>query len=205
MPDGITAQSPFAGLLVPGTQFTAAGTAGIAIQERRNVVQLQLIARKGKSAVLANKLAGLLGQRQTIAPLAGAANDGLFVCATGPLEYWAFAERRTPASVVRSLEKTIETEASLFDQSAGRCTLRLSGDKALHVLAKGTSLDLHPQSLPIRGAAHTVIEHIPALVARRNDLAWHDISVPCSYALSLATWLLEAARDVGYTIEDPAS
>ncbi len=149
------------------------------------MTQFQVIARKGKSIAFGRKLA----------PLEGVEADGLFICASGPGEYWVFAEKLCACDVETVLGKELGETASLFDQSHGRIVLRIEGPCAADVLAKGTALDFHPTAFPAQGAAHTVIEHIPALVAQRTGLGCYDISVSRSYGLSFITWLTEAGRE----------
>lgn len=156
------------------------------------MTQFQVIVRKGKSTAFGRKLA----------PLEGAEVGGLFICATGPDEYWVMAVKQGASDVETRLLKQFGETASLFDQSHGRAVLRIEGPCAADVLAKGSSLDL--DTIPASGAVHTVIEHIPVLVAWRAGFAGVDISIPRSFAGSFATWLAEAAlefTDTGGTSE----
>jgi len=167
----------------------------ISIHERPGVTQLQLVARNGKTAELAANISRFLARKTALAPSEGAANKGLFICATGPREYWVFTQTQNPSEAIEVLSKIIGSSASLFDQSQGKYVVRLAGKHVSGILAKGTALDLHRDAFPALGASHTVIEHIPALVARYAD--YHEISVPRSYANSFITWLREAAREYG--------
>ena len=191
-------QSPLAGLMEPGTY--GGGEPGVAIEERRDVAQLQLVARNGKTEILAKRLARFLGRKKPLGALEGAENKGLFICTVGPRETWVFAEDLTPADALQSLSKAAGDSASIFDQSEGRVMLHLAGEKAADILAKGSALDFHGPGFPATGAAYTVIEHIPVLVAKRSDADAYDISVPRSYAVSFLVWLRGAARDSGYVI-----
>jgi heterotetrameric sarcosine oxidase gamma subunit len=189
--DTIAALSRLAGLLEPGA-LTASEPGGLAVEERRSVVQLQLIARSGQTAPLAASIATLLGRSAALAPLEGDGTEELFISATGPLEYWALAEGPRTADAVERVKAVSSGCASLFDHSHGRFVVRLSGTKAQTLLAKGTALDLRQPPFPARGAAHTAIAHMPALVIRREP-AVYDISGAGSYAGSFVAWLKEAA------------
>ncbi len=191
-------------LLKPGEYRRAGGGAsGLVIQERPNVTQLQVIARKDRGASLARRLSALLGARKALAPLEGAAADGVRGYATGPLEYWVFSETHGAQALERRLADELGDTASLFDQSHARFVVRISGDGATGLLAKGTALDLDGGAFPAEGASHTMIEHIPALVVRRAVPACYDLSVPRSYAGSYVAWLAEAALEFGYSVETP--
>ncbi len=136
-------------------------------------------------------------------PLEGAAADGVRIYATGPLEYWVFSETHGAQALDRRLADALGDTASLFDQSHARFVVRISGNDATGLLAKGTPLDLDAGAFPAEGASHTMIEHIPALVRRRAVPACYDLSVPRSYAGSCVAWLAEAARGFGYAVETP--
>ena len=203
MSEVLTPSSPLSQLMAHGTHATAGGATGVSISEPRAVAQIQVISRKGKAAEAARSISTFLGRKDVLAPSEGAERNNLLICATGPLEHWVFAEGRGPSDAMNELHGIAGASASLFDQSAGRCVIRLAGSHAADVLAKGTSLDLQSEALRAPGASHSVIEHIPALVVRRGDPACYDISVPRSYAGSFIAWLGEAALEYGYVFEQP--
>ena len=188
MVEQIARQSALEGLLKPET---SGASDGVRIEELSDVTQRQLFARNGQIDALAKRVAGFLKQKKPLGPLQGGERGGVFVCAVGPREYWVVAQGRSAAKTVQELEKAVNSLASVFDQSDGRFVVRLSGPGAVDVLARGTSLDLHDPSLTNQWGAHTLIEHIPALVLRREseDVAVFDVSVPRSYAGSFVAWL----------------
>ncbi len=196
-------QSALDHLLKPGQYPRTGGESSLVIQERPNVTQLQVIARKNQGASLARQLSALLGVGKALAPLEGAEADGVHVYATGPMEYWVFSETHGAQALERRLSDELGDTASLFDQSHARFVVRLSGDGATGLLAKGTPLDLDAGAFPAQWASHTMIEHIPALVARRALPVCYDLSVPHSYAGSFLAWLAEAALGFGYAVETP--
>lgn len=200
MSDTVAKHSPFGRMLEPGTHFAAGGAHDVIIQERQEVTQLQLIARRNKAAQAAKSLARFLGRKNALATIEGAEGNDMFICATGPQEHWIFSEGLSASDAIVELDNIIGAYASLFDQSAGRCVIQLAGKNAVNVLAKGTSLDLHRELFPAQGAIHTVIDHIPVLVAQRTDPICYDVSLPRSYADSFITWLLQGAREYGYVI-----
>lgn len=201
MSETIQPRSPLEGLLRPGVHAAAGSRAGLTIEERHDVAQFQLVARNGKTAELAQRVSRLVGVKGPLAPLVGAESQGLYIAATGPRDYWVLAENETAQAARKALGGLAKNGASLFDHSHGRFIVRLTGPDAVAVLARGTPLDLHPSGFPETGASHTVIAHIPALVARRGNPVCYDVSVARSYAGSFAAWLQEAARDFGYAIK----
>ena len=133
----------------------------------------------------------------------GGLSRTVLVCATGPLEYWVFSETHSAQALERRLADELGDTASLFDQSHARFVVRISGDDATRLLAKGTPLDLEAGALPAHGASHSMIEHIPALVARCAIPVYYELSVPRSYAGSYVAWLAEAALEYGYVVDAP--
>ena len=149
-------------LLKPGQSPRAGdGAAGLVIQEQPNVAQIQIIARKGQSASLARRLSSFLGIRKDITPLEGANNDSIHIYATGPTEYWVFSAKYNASALEKRFADVLGDAASLFDQTQGRFVVRISGDDATHLLAKGTPLDLDegafscPWSEPYHGRTYS--------------------------------------------------
>ncbi len=168
MADKPTPQSPLKRHSQPAPQ------PGLSVEEVPGMTQVQVILRKHKGP----------------GPLEGLAKDGVSICTTGPGEFWAFSEQHDTHGTEKRLGKVLGESASLFDQSHGRLVLRIEGPGALEVLARGTPLDL--AKMPAASATHTVIEHIPVLIARHRTTGRYDISVPRSYAVSFIAWLAEA-------------
>lgn len=154
----------------------------VSVRELHRITQFQVIARKGAPDAFAKQLA----------PLEGTEIDGLFISATGPREFWVFAAKHSSREVEALLFEQFGETAALFDQSHGRVVLRIEGPRAADILARGSPLD--PGEAPASGAAHTVFEHIPVLVAWRDGLAGADVSIPRSFAGSFVSWLAGAAR-----------
>jgi len=112
-----------------------------------------------------------------------------------------FSAQHNASELEKQFAEALGDTASLFDQTHGRFVVRISGDDATRLLAKGTSLDLDEGAFPAQGASHTTIEHLPALVVRRANPACFELSVPRSYAGSLLTWFTVAAEEFGYSAE----
>lgn len=169
----VSAQSPLNG------QFKFKSNSQLSVQEMPDIKQFQAMIRKGKT----------IGRGHKLIPLEGAEIDGLFICAVGPGDYWIFAENHDEQGVNKLLRET----ASLFEQTHGRVVLRIEGVCASDILSKGSPLDL--DNMPGMGAAHTVVEHIPVLIAKHDEVDGYLVSIPRSFANSFSSWLTEAALD----------
>ena len=84
------------------------------------------------------------------------------------------------------------------DVSAQRSTLRLSGQHARAILAKGCSLDLHPGVLGPGAAAQTTRGLAAGVLSPLGaDGTDYRILVRSSFARYLAEWLIDAAEEFG--------
>lgn len=184
MAEAIERHTALAGLRLP------AGDDDLAVEERAGLKQLQLIARSGRRDALAAAIGKFLKRKNPLSPFELDGRGGVLVCAVGPDEFWVNIEDRAQPRDVREFEKLTDSLASAFDQTDGRFVVRLSGRKAVDVLARGTSLDLQNPSLPAQWGSNTSIGHIPALLlCRREKNAVYDVSAPRSYAGSFIAWL----------------
>ena len=103
---------------------------------------------------------------------------------------------RVPA-LAAGLEAALPSaEGAVTDLTHGRVTLRLEGESAADVLAKGCAIDLHLSAFPVGGAAQTLLGHIDALILRR-DAQTFEIVVLRGFAEAFAEWLLDAGLEFG--------
>lgn len=86
---------------------------------------------------------------------------------------------------------------AVTDLASARARFTISGPKYAAVLAKGTSIDLHPDVFPPGGAAATRISHFSALIWRLEMEDGFSILTPRSYAHSFYDWLVLAAAEFG--------
>ncbi len=85
------------------------------------------------------------------------------------------------------------------DQSHGRVTIRIAGDKARAVLAKGTPVDLHPAEFPVGQSAVTQMAHVGIHLTRTAEDTY-EISVFRGFAQSFWEWLTEMSLEFGYQV-----
>ena len=201
MSDFMLARSPLDHFIESGVHTTVGQAPGLTIKERQNIIQLQLIARNNMSTRLSGLVTDFLDRERALSPMEGAKKKDLFVCATGPREYWILARKPDVIDALTQLQKIVEQAASVFDQGEGRFVIELTGRNVLDVLAKGTALDMQASGFPRQGATHTVIEHIPTLLVWRRDPSRYVLCVPRSYARSFMTWLCEASAEYGCAIK----
>ena len=92
------------------------------------------------------------------------------------------------------------SDAAVTNLSHGRVILRLQGEAAAGVLAKGVALDLDPAIFPSGQVAQTAIHHIDVMIHRQAEMIF-DLWVLRGFAEALAEWLLDAGLEDGIAFE----
>lgn len=82
-------------------------------------------------------------------------------------------------------------------QSGAFAQMRLTGDAASEVLAKGCTLDLHPQSFLAGHCAQTLLAKTGILLAYDDNRPAWSLIVRRSFAEYLALWLAHAGKEFG--------
>lgn len=120
----------------------------------------------------------------------------------GPQEWLVTADEYTDRSgeVLEAQLRAVVSEhgGAAVDVSAQRTALRLRGAHARDLLAKGSSLDLHPRVFGPGSAAQTMLG-LAGVVLIPLDATGTDyrILVRQSFARYLAEWLIDAAEEFG--------
>lgn len=117
----------------------------------------------------------------------------------GPEEWLITSERRDGEDLEAALRDAVsEHGGAAVDVSAQRTTLRLRGSRARDVIAKGSSLDLHPAVFGKGAAAQTVLGQAGVVLIPLSDNGTdYRIIVRSSFARYLADWLIDAAEEFG--------
>lgn len=133
------------------------------------------------------------------APGRAVSADGLRLLNLAPGRWIALA----PAAgdlLERLQQRCAGSGAALVDQSHGRTTLRVAGQRAREVLASGTGVDLDPRGMAEDRVVSTGLFHVPVTIDRRLGSATFDLHMPRGYAHSLAERLIAAARQYGVAV-----
>ena len=91
--------------------------------------------------------------------------------------------------------------ASLNVVTGGQVAMRISGDNATAVLAKGCTLDLHPKTFHPGQCAQTGLAKASILIGKVDDDPTFDIFIRRSFAEYLALWLQHAGAGYGIRFE----
>ena len=87
--------------------------------------------------------------------------------------------------------------ASLNDLTGGQVAMRISGDNATALLAKGCTLDLHATTFSTNQCAQSGLAKASVLISKVDDGPTFDVFVRRSFAEYLALWLQHAGAEYG--------
>lgn len=192
-------RSPLEQALVAGAHG-ARGDAGVTLTEIRNFELVQVMARRGKAAEMAKAAKSRFGVAAPEAPKAvGGAHATLIW--SGPDQFFVLSKDGKHAA--GALTQAFAASASLSDQSHARVLISISGAKARAMLAKLSSIDLHPDAFAVGAAAATSMDHTSVTLWRGNDrdgLAVFNVLVFATFAESLWHTMLDSAAEYGVAI-----
>ncbi|RWE42482.1 MAG: sarcosine oxidase subunit gamma [Mesorhizobium sp.] len=193
-------RSPLDRALVAGPHG-ASGDAGVSLTEIRNFDLVQVMARRGKAAEMAEAAKARFGVAAPETPNAVGAPDATLIW-SGPDQFFVLSKGGKHAA--GALAQAFATSASLSDQSHARVLIGISGAKARAMLAKLSSIDLHPAAFPIGAAAATSMDHTSVTLWRGNDRpdgqTVFNVLVFATFAESLWHTMLDSGAEYGIEI-----
>ncbi len=155
-------------------------------------------------AQIAAALRAPLGFEPALAPRDAQAVKGGHLFNTAPGQYWLAT---TNHELFAAVAAAIPTEHGSFtDLSHSRVRVAISGADTARVLAKGLTVDLHPEAFRVGQFAQAGLHHSGVMLHRvLNDR--YELYLPRTFAVSLFEWLSDAAWPLGYDVatEDLAS
>ncbi|GLS41224.1 sarcosine oxidase subunit gamma [Mesorhizobium tianshanense] len=194
-------RSPLEHALVAGAYGARDVEPGIALTEIRNFDLVQIMARRGRWADLANAAKARFGVSAPDTPKAVSASDVTLIW-SGPDQFLALS--KGGKHTMETLSQAFSQSASLSDQSHARALISVTGAQARTMLAKLSSIDLHPAVFPIGAAAATSMDHTSVNLWRGNDRpdgqAVFNLLVFATFAESLWHTMLDAAAEYGVDI-----
>ena len=169
---------PLRDVAKPGRYGAGEGAPGVRLSIVHPLTLVSVVARKGQATHVAQALRALRG-----ASVMWAGADQYLVEGISPV----------------ALEERLGDAASVIDQSHGRVTIAISGEKARAVLAKGTPVDLHPDRFAIDRSALTQMAHIGVHLTRTGPDEFR-LSVFRGFSESFWEWLTVSAAEFGYEV-----
>ncbi|MBM2713130.1 sarcosine oxidase subunit gamma [Mesorhizobium caraganae] len=191
-------RSPLDRALVAGA-YGARGDAGVSLTEIRDFDLVQVMARRGKAVDMAKAAKARFGVAAPQTPKAVETPDATLIW-SGPDQFFVLSKGGKHAALAPAFAQS----ASLSDQSHARVLISISGVKARTMLAKLSSIDLHPDAFPVGAAAATSMDHTSVTLWRENDradgLAVFNLLAFATFAESLWHTMLDSAAEYGVAI-----
>jgi sarcosine oxidase subunit gamma len=131
-------------------------------------------------------------RREGVLPAAGRcmADDAGLLLSIGPDVYLHVGGDYSSAALRARFDVVV-------DVSSAWTRLAFAGDKAVDLLRKGCAVDLHPRTFPAGTCCATGFARMRVVLWRPDTDARYEMLVARSYALSLWTWLIDAAAQYG--------
>ncbi|WP_027164510.1 sarcosine oxidase subunit gamma [Mesorhizobium sp. WSM3224] len=192
-------RSPLDRALVAGA-YGAQGDAGVSLTEIRNFDLVQVMARRGKAGEMAKAAKARFGIAAPETRKAVGTSDATLIW-SGPDQFLVLSKGGKHG--IDALAPVFTGSASLSDQSHARVLISVSGEKARAMLAKVSSIDLHPDVFGVGAAAATSMDHTSVTLWRNNDRdgqAVFNLLVFGTFAESLWHTILDSAAEYGVTI-----
>jgi len=192
--DSLTRRSPLEGFASRFAQLP--NSAGV--QEEPFVAMVDLwVDPAGPGAAAAAAALGV-DALPTVASTTATAPD-VTVIWFGPDERLVTSTTLEPEALESLLrDAVVEHGGAAVDVSAQRTTVRLRGEHARDVLAKGCSVDLHPSVFGPGAAVQTMLgQAAVVLMPLSVDGSDYRILVRSSFARYLAEWLVDGAEEFG--------
>lgn len=178
--------------------LSPAGTAPVALSERRPLSILQVSAFAHSVDEAGNRLAGaLVLELPTPNRYTGDLQRSLRAIGPG---IWQIVGNAGAVPEAGALRTTVAGVATVVDLSHARTALRVSGAAAAHTLSKHCGLDLHASRFPTGSATNTRFGHIGMTLARIDDAPTFELLVFRGYAEFVFEAMVEAGGEFGLQI-----
>ena len=118
------------------------------------------------------------------------------VCWLGPDEWLVMTPAETAPALVEELQQALDGQhVAVNELSGGQVALRLAGVAAREVLAKGCTLDFHPDEFPVGACAQSGVAKASVLIACVTEPDSFDIVVRRSFLDYLLKWFDTAGSE----------
>ncbi|MCP5084218.1 MAG: hypothetical protein GY948_21230 [Alphaproteobacteria bacterium] len=196
-------RSALAGVYEPGRKGAGSGDAPVTITEITGRDIVQLAAWPDTVGAVSSKAAKPVGVAMPSDTKTASAKGKTSVFKTAPEKFLIVSELK--ASMGDGLRETFEADQAVVTELGhSRTILRVAGDAARDVLARGVPVDLHPDEFARSAFAQTGIHGISVLCTRSGPDQF-DLIVPRNFAVVIYEWLEETAAQYGYVVEEVGS
>ena len=174
--------------------------AGVTLVERSFLGHIMLRGRSGDAAFLA-ACARVFGVEPPTTPNTYAEGNGAVIGWMGPTEWLVMVDSEARAAWLDALREALaDVHAGVVDLSGGQTTIGLEGPHALDVLAKGSTLDLHPRVAGAGFCTRSLLAKSAMFLRVIETGQRFEIVVRRSFADYLWQWLVDASGEYGLRI-----
>jgi len=166
-----------------------ASRAGVVLTDRRGLAIAQVFAKKGKTAAVAKKL-GISAK-----PRVATVHEDYTALPLSPGQWMLFANKGADGSFKQLLDAQIAKTGYVSEQSHSRAVIRISGPRALDVMAKECRLDLHSSVVSAGFCAQTTLAGMGVLMHKIDETPTFDLVIFSGFADSFWHWICEASAE----------
>ena len=178
---------------------------GVSLFERPFLGHISLRGHTGDRAFV-DACERTLGAALPVAPNTVSEGEGVVVCWLGPNEWLVLCEADARQAWLDALRAPLaDVHSAVTDLSGGQTLIALEGEHAPDVLAKGTTLDVHPRVFGTGQCARTLLAKSTAFIRVIEPALAFEIVVRRSFADYMWQWLIDAAGEYGCQILAPQS
>jgi len=163
--------------------------AGVVLTDRRGLAIAQVFAKKGKTAAVAKKL-GI-----STKPRVATVHEDYTALPLSPGQWMLFANKGADGSFKQLLDAQIAKTGYVSEQSHSRAVIRISGPRALDVMAKECRLDLHSSVVSAGFCAQTTLAGMGVLMHKIDETPTFDLVIFSGFADSFWHWICEASAE----------
>jgi sarcosine oxidase subunit gamma len=177
--------------------------AGVVLRERRGLCLVQVAAFPEDREAAARTIDVALGVAPPLETNRMVADDRITILWSGP-DRWLLVEGGGRNGLDRVISEAFAETPSVAvtNLSHARTVLRISGPNARDLLAKGTAIDLHPDSFGPGDCAMTRFGQIAVTIAASDEETLEIYSLR-TFARSLLDDLIDQAGEFGCRVEPP--
>lgn len=194
MSDETRRETPLVRIPEAGGTTAFSPAAGVSLSERAFLGHVDLRTRDG--VVQAGEALGFSLPEEPLTSSATSEPKALWL---GPDEWLIITAPDAQAGVIDALAAALAGKHhAVTDLSGGQTVIRVSGDNARALLARGTMEDLHPRNFTPGRCINTHIARTMAIIHQVDDTPAFDLVVRRSFADYLWRWLVQAAGNAGF-------
>jgi sarcosine oxidase subunit gamma len=185
----------------PGRFGRSTASAGVFVRERTALALASVLAGRDQATHVAQRAEQSLAFRLPERPRA-VCGGGLCFLWCGPHQWLAAAAGGTQ-DFETHLADVLGAGASIVDQSDSRVCVEVWGPDVRDMLAKGVSIDLHPDRFHSGDVAPTAVSHLHVLLWQVSDEPRYRLLVVRTYFESFWRWLSASAAEFGGEVLPP--